>query len=577
MKKSRIFFCGLILILTFVIIPQTMFAAPSPQTGTDDVIQIVLVLDVSGSMGTPVYTGIVPEDLLSLLLRMDELNNAPEYIRLTDQVEEAEADPEVAATKEDYFYAFDELSDWITSEYGISLSGNEAIVRTTLTEAGCDDTVDRAIVTAKDRLSIDFYLEGGCPQGTVTYSLRQEIYALMPYLDDPQYQELREAWQAAYRDYDDALESSGYNSFSQLLEDYKISGQYQEIQDEIDRLVELYSIPSRLDLAKTAAINLIDLSQMDKDNSGRDSLLGLVTFSNQAMFEHSLTLKYQELKPIISSLVPLQQTNIGDALSMGLDELERNANPDQPMMVILLSDGHANVGMSSNEILTVIPPRANNHDITLCTAGFADIEPEVDFILLEGLANQTDGEYIFTNSGAALGSFFVACREAAAGKELSGQITGIAVADDITEAGRVDIERNTCNLSLSLNFLSGKPMIELFDPAGNQVDTSGEGISYQTRNQVQLLTIENPLAGEWIINLTNDDPQGMDAVYSILISTNPCEGPAPVEAETDPTAGLPFLLTEIGMIFMTGGIILIVVLLSGATIFVILMRQKKAK
>ena len=93
MKKSRIFFCGLILLLAFVITPQTIFAAPSPQTGTDEVIQIVLVLDVSGSMGTPVYTGIVPEDLLSLLLRMDELTNDPQFINLTDQVEEAETEP----------------------------------------------------------------------------------------------------------------------------------------------------------------------------------------------------------------------------------------------------------------------------------------------------------------------------------------------------------------------------------------------------------------------------------------------------------------------------------------------------
>jgi len=577
MKKSRIFFCGLILLLAFVITPQTIFAAPSPQTGTDEVIQIVLVLDVSGSMGTPVYTGIVPEDLLSLLLRMDELTNDPEYISLTDQVEEAETDPEVVDTKEDYLDAFDELSTWITAEHQISLSGNEAIVRTTLTTAGCEDTVDQAIVTAKDFLQIDYYLESVCPQGAVTYSLRQEIYALVPYLDDPQYQELRAAWQEAYRVYDEALEASGYNSFSQQLEEYKASGQHQEIQDEIDRLVELYSIPSRLELAKTAAINLIDLSQMDKNNSGRDSLLGLVTFSNQAMFEHSLTLKFQELKPIISSLSPLNQTNIGDALSMGLDELESNADPDQPMMVILLSDGHANVGMSANEILAVIPPRANNHDITLCTAGFADIESEVDFILLEGLADQTDGEYIFTNSGAALGSFFMACREAAAGKELSGQITGIAEADDINEAGRIDIEGNTCNLSLSLNFLSGKPMIELIDPAGEPVDTSAEGISYQTQNQVQLLTVENPLSGEWVINLTNDDPQGIDAVYSILISTNPCDGPAPVEAESDLLAGLPFLLTEKAIPILTGGIILIVILLSGAAALVILLRQKKAK
>jgi hypothetical protein len=275
-------------------------------------------------------------------------------------------------------------------------------------------------------------------------------------------------------------------------------------------------------------------------------------------------------------MVPLQQTNIGDALQMGLNELESNADPDQPKMVILLSDGHANVGLSSSEILAVIPTRASSENVTLCTAGFADIEAEVDFVLLEGLAHQTGGEYLFTNSGAELGSFFAACREAAAGKELADQITGIVGADDITEIGRVEIEQHTCDLSLALNFLSGTPLIELIDPEGSPVDPGEDGITYKTMNQVQLLTIENPMAGEWVINISNDDEQGMDSAFSILISTNPCAGPGP-EIESTPIIGLPYLLSDQGMPVATGGVILIVVLLAGATGFIILLRQRRAR
>ncbi len=340
--------------------------------------------------------------------------------------------------------------------------------------------------------------------------------------------------------------------------------------------MEVYSIPSRLELAKAAAINLIDLSQLDKRITDRDSLLGLVTFSNQAMYEHALTLEHNEIKSLIRAMSPMQQTNIGDALMMGLNELERNADPDQPMMVILLSDGHANVGLTSSSILATIPPRANNSDITLCTAGFADLESEVDFVLLEGLAEQTGGEYIFTNSGAELGSFFVACKEAAAGKELAGQISGIIDAGDITEVGRVDIQTNTCDLSLALNFQGGKPTIELIDPKGETIDSSNEGITYQTRNQVQLLTVENPLAGEWVIKLSNEDDQGMDAAFSILISTNPCAGPAPDDLPA-PALELPYLLSENGMAIVTGGVILAVVILAGLTGYVILIRQRKVR
>ncbi len=576
MKSSRILSCFLILLITLVLTPQAMFAAPPGQSGTEEMIQIVLVLDVSGSMGTRVYTGIVPEDLLSLLLRMDELRNNPQYIELTEQLEEAEKDPDVAAAKEDWLDAFQELSDWITEEHHISLPGNQAIIRTVLKSASCDDSSDQAISTAGNTEQIEFYLNANCPAGAVTDALLVEVVDLVPYLDDPQYQALREAWQESYQVYDEILEVSGFSSFSQQLEDYKASGEYQQVQLEIDRLVEVYSIPSRLELAKTAAINLIDLSRLDKNNTGIDSWIGLVTFSNQAMFEHGLTLKHEELKPLIQILQPMQQTNIGDALTLGLNELETSADPDQPMMVILLSDGHANVGMSSSAILAAIPPRANAANITLCTAGFADIEAEVDFVLLEGLAYQTNGEYLFTNSGAALGSFFAACREAAAGKELAGQITGIIDAGDIREVGRVDIDQNTCDLSLVLNFLSGTPMIELVDPEGNPIDLTADGISYQTRNQIQLLTVENPMAGEWVINLSNEDDQGMDTAFSILVSTNPCAGPGP-EILSTPVIDLPYLLSAQGMVVATGGVILIVVLLAGATGFIIWLRQRKAR
>jgi len=270
MKKSRILSWVLILLITLVLTPQAMFAAPSAQSGTEEMIQIVLVLDVSGSMGTRVYTGIVPEDLLSLLLRMDELRNNSQYIELTEQLEEAEKDPDVAAAKEDWLDAFQELSDWITEEHHISLPGNQAIIRTVLKSASCDDSSDQAISTAGNTEQIEFYLNADCPAGAVTDALLVEVVDLVPYLDDPQYQALREAWQEAYQVYDETLEASGFSSFSQQLEDYKASGEYQQVQMEIDRLVEVYSIPSRLELAKTAAINLIDLSRLDKNNTGID-------------------------------------------------------------------------------------------------------------------------------------------------------------------------------------------------------------------------------------------------------------------------------------------------------------------
>jgi Mg-chelatase subunit ChlD len=576
MRKNPLLLLGTFLLLSLLLPAKTMLAAPNPQL-KNQTLQIVLVLDVSGSMSTPVYTGIVPEDLLSLLLRMDQIIQDPEYKDLQDQIKEAENEEAVQEAKENRNQAYEDLTDWIADDQGVSFQEVQADIRTALEEAGCEGNCDRLIATAGSINKILNYLYGDCPLETNEWILLEEIRALMPYLEDPEYLEMRDEWLAANQEYDQALYDSGFTSLSARLETYKQDTGMEDLQDEIDRLVIEYGIPSRLDQAKNAANNLIDLSKLDLDRTGRESLIGLVTFSNQALFEHSLTLDHEDLKPLINSMRPLEQTNIGDGLEMGLSELENNADPDHPLMVILLSDGHANVGLSSSEILSIIPKRANESDIILCTAGFADLETEVDFLLLEGLADQTDGEYLFTNNGAELGSFFAACREAAAGKDLVDQISGVVAGGDFQEVSQVDVESNTCELSLTLNYLSGAPLIELTDPDGEILDLETEGVEYQSQNQVQLLTVTSPDVGEWSITLTNDE-EDEDAVFSLVISTESCQGDEKQPGrDIEPTSSIPFLLTNRGLKFLTGGLIALVVIFGGAVTLLINFRQRRSK
>lgn len=576
MKKWLLLSCSLMLLILLLSVPGTMSAAPSQQGGADDTLQIVLVLDVSGSMGTAVYTGLVPEDLLTLLLRMDELNNDPQYLGLIDDVEEAENDPAVVEAKAAADEALEELQAWITRDQGVSFRGKRTMITSILVDAGCEGNAAQVIMTASASDKVEFHVDWDCPIGLTTPELVSEIADHVPYLDDPEYQELRDAWQAALLDYDAALETSGYNSLSQQLENYKTSGVYKQVQDEIDQLVEKYNIPSRLELAKSAANNLIDLSILYNDKIGVDSEIGLVTFSNQARFEQGLSLDYEIIKNRIAAMKPLNQTNIGEALDFGLTELENNGDPDKPRMVILLTDGHANVGLSSDEILAAIPPRANSEDITLCTAGFADLESEVDFVLLEGLAYETDGEYLFTNSGAELGAFFAACREAAAGKDLADQISGVIEGGKFFRVGTLDVDRNTCGFSLVLNYLSGEPLIEAVGPDGDPILINDPSLTYETRNQVQLFSVDEPALGEWDINLINQHPEGEQAVFSVLISTSPCDEPRELPGG-DPTEELPLLLTRIATPYATRVVVGAVILLAGLTGYVIVIRQRRLR
>lgn len=576
MRKKPLLFLALFLVLSLLMPARNLLAA-SPLQGTDQVLQILLVLDVSGSMSTPVYTGLVPQDLLSLLLELDGITQDPEYLQLQDQIQEAENDQAVLEAKQNQTQAYQNLSEWIEDDQEASLQHIQGEIRARLEEAECETGSANLISTAGSSESIMSYLYKDCPTATNKWTLVEDLLDLVPYLNNRDYKDLKDEWLAANQEYEAALYISGYATFAARLETYKQETGMEEIQAEIDRLVIEYGIPSRLDLAKSAAVNLIDLSKLDLNRTGRESLIGLVTFSNQAMMEHILTQDHETLKPLITAMVPLQQTNIGDALSLGLNELDQNADPDQPMMLILLSDGHANVGLSSSEILAAIPAQARQNNVILCTAGFADLETEVDFPLLEGLADQTDGEYLFTNNGAELGSFFAACRENAAGKQLLNQISGVLPADQFQEISQVDLESNTCELTLTLNFLSGTPLIELTKPGGENLDPVSEGVDYQSQNQVQLLTVEYPEEGEWSIALSNDDQEGEAAVYSLVISTEPCLGNEnPPESDSQEAASLPFLLTDRGFSFLIGGLIGVIVILGAGTVLLINYRQRRA-
>lgn len=571
--KVRIIILSLIMLITIPVPSNPGLAAPSSQSESGDVIQIVLVLDVSGSMGTPVYSGIVPEDLLSLLLRMREVQADPDYIDLNGTLEAAKEDPAVAAAELDWNNAFDAMSNYVADTYGQSIPEARNQVRTILEDAGCEGYLDQAISTAGSFDQVASAVIAACPSGAATTELRQSINALVPYVQDSGYLALRQIWTDAALAYDEALETAGFPSAQQLLDDFRAGVGMDNLQDEIDRLTEAYNIPTRLGLAQSAAINLIDLSQLDEIVTGRESVIGLVAFSTEAFLEHGLTTDHEALKSIIRKWTPQEQTNIGDALSIGLNELS-GADTEQPMLVILLSDGHANVGMLSPEILAAIPPRANAMDATICTAGFADFEAEVDVVLLDGLAEQTEGEYLFTNSGEELGSFFIACREAVVGRDLLGQLSGIVEASDRSPIGSAEVPQNTCELSLAMNFLSGTPLIHLTDPEAAVVDPTAEGVFYQRGDNVQLFSVRDPMAGEWTIDVSNDDLEGEMATFSVVISAQACEGDFSPIDETTQISDLPFLLTEEGMPVVTA-VFIVIVLVSGVGVFLIIRKRQK--
>ena len=222
MRKNPLLLLSICLLLSLFLPSQTMLAAPQTQGPIQD-LQIVLVLDVSGSMSTPVYTGIVPEDLLSLLLRMDEITRDPDYKDLQDQIKEAENAQAVQDAKDNRVQTFENITIWIEDDQGVSFQEVLGRVSAALKEAGCETTSDQQIATASNSDMILSFLWRDCPPETNEWTLLEELLELIPYLDDPEYIYLRGEWVAANEEVEQALDNAGYATLAAELEASTVS------------------------------------------------------------------------------------------------------------------------------------------------------------------------------------------------------------------------------------------------------------------------------------------------------------------------------------------------------------------
>jgi hypothetical protein len=539
--------------------------APLPQDEAEDLLQIALLLDISGSMGDPVLTGELYEQLLKLEFEIERLESLPEFLELAEELETLENDPEMMTIEETWLEAVTEM-DYYFKLNGIGDDLNQMVMRVgdLLDELGCNQYLGYGIAAAADSSQADAWIEIACPGLTISTEDRDRIHHLVPYLDEPAYQELQSAVDQSFADYEIMMASSGMSDIEMELYGLKETIGYYETSSKINQLRE--QGPARLTLAKEAAITLLDLSDLDQIATGRATNFALVTFSNNAELVQPLDFDPERVLAEINLLEPQQKTNIGDALDTALDELEEQADTDAPILIILLSDGIPTIGPESPQILRDIPPRVEKLGAAICTVGFATVEEELDKELLEGLAEETSGSYLFANQGHELAAHFITCRQNAV-ENLLQRFSGLTSADEQT----IMVKENTCQLSLALNNQESLPNLSLTDPAGTIVEGAYPGINVQSADNLQLLTIKEPLAGEWKVVVASQDP-GTESAYSLVITSQPCatiETAQSAENETAPDEGNPSPL-------LIPGIVILVLILGGGGGYVYLRSKKNS-
>jgi Ca-activated chloride channel family protein len=148
----------------------------------------------------------------------------------------------------------------------------------------------------------------------------------------------------------------------------------------------------RLDAAKRALIGLIDrLDPQDR--------FGVVAFDNavQIVAPAGPLNDKQLLKQAVAGIFSGGMTNLSGGLLRGLQEAKRVAT-DAGATVLLLSDGHANEGITDHDQLSAVTASARAHGVTTSTVG---IGLDYDETLLATVARAGQGGHAFALDGDA--------------------------------------------------------------------------------------------------------------------------------------------------------------------------------
>lgn len=148
--------------------------------------------------------------------------------------------------------------------------------------------------------------------------------------------------------------------------------------------------------ARDAATQLVD-KLGDKDQ------FSLVTFSTEAQVRiplKTLGAKRDDVKKVIGDVVEGGGTNIGEGLNLGYAEAQKKeVNADAVRVVMLLSDGRANDGITNRRALSAIALHAFESGIQTSSFGLG---VDYDGPLMSQIANNGAGGYYYLPNGAQI-------------------------------------------------------------------------------------------------------------------------------------------------------------------------------
>jgi Ca-activated chloride channel family protein len=128
-----------------------------------------------------------------------------------------------------------------------------------------------------------------------------------------------------------------------------------------------------------------------------DDTIAIVTYGDDAwpVLPPTPVAEWEDIVDAIDSLGPGGSTNMEAGLTLGYEQARESHDPDALNVVVLASDGVANVGVTDADVLTDQITQAGEEGIHLVTVGYG--MGNYNDYLMEQLANMGDGFYAYVD------------------------------------------------------------------------------------------------------------------------------------------------------------------------------------
>lgn len=288
--------------------------------------------------------------------------------------------------------------------------------------------------------------------------------------------------------------------------------------DEDATLADKSSVTkSKREAAKRASAIINTLIAKESTISGIENRIGAVAFDGVATKIHNISSDYNSVNEAISKAYGLFGTNIGGGLKSSLELLEKSEASNR--VIILLSDGMSNTGLSSEEIISGPAEEAKEKSIVIYTIGFGSSDPKsegIDAALLYLIAKNTGGKYYYAESVTELASAFTNLYHTTSG-EIVKSVDGTIRQDEVKYT-KFKIESGADFLKATLNWPGSQLEMTLIDPNGRRVKIS-DRVDILQESDFENIIYRNPMPGEWMIEIEGTDVPDGETDFYLIAST----------------------------------------------------------